>query len=63
LPQSEKHARFDPRLKPIMRRRIGTSVRLIERVPLAPRSQEIEDGVSTRAGSTRAVVRHQSDGY
>src|SRR5260370_13892338 len=55
LPELEKHACFYPRLKPIVRRRMRTELGLVEGLPLATRSQHVEDGVGTAAiGNTGA---------
>ncbi len=61
LPALEKDPCFYPHLKPIVRRRMGTQLGLIQRLPLAASAQDVEDGVGTgaighaRPSSTKAM--------
>ncbi len=52
FPEGEKDPCFYPHLKPIVRRRMGTQLGLIQRLPLAARSQNVEDSIGTR------TIRH-----
>src|SRR5512142_245793 len=47
LPQLEEDSGFDPLLKAIMGRRMRTQFGVIQRLPLAARSQHVENGINT----------------
>jgi hypothetical protein len=49
LPQFQKDDCFHPGLETIMRRRMGTQFGLIQRLPLAARPQDVEDGIGAGA--------------
>ena len=52
FPEGEKDPCIYPHLKPIVRRRMGTQLCLIQRLPLAARSQNVEDSIGT------GTIRH-----
>jgi hypothetical protein len=59
LPQLEEDPGFYPLLIPIVCRRMGTQLRLIEGLPLASRSQDVEDRVGALSiGHARSSTRH-----
>jgi hypothetical protein len=52
LPEFEEDSRSYPLLKAIMGRRMGTQLGLVERLPLASRSQDVENGIGA------VTIRH-----
>src|SRR5512135_2640232 len=64
LPEFEEDSRLYPLLKAVMRRRMRTQLRLIKGLPLASRSQHVEDRIGTvairhpRPSSSKAMRIH-----